>query len=288
MDNFSLMLRLKALTRKSDLLAAFKRFKAATENELGHRLLRFRSDNGGEFVSHAFTNYLREHGLAREKLPLYSLQSNGVAECMNHSIVESIISLNQAGAPKDLWAEALQAFVFFKNHSPHAALLGKVPLATWRGRPVCVDMLRVWGCRAWHTVTHGRSKLDDKAVPLVFIRYDGNTTAYQHLDPASRKIVRSCDARFVEHEFPLRESPAPLSGVPQQAVTPDFDLVISPGIVAAAAPERQPHTPTSPAVAHAVPRAPAHAQSELLFQTSPPTRPHLKRTAALPPSPRLA
>ncbi|GAA5822787.1 hypothetical protein JCM3770_000004 [Rhodotorula araucariae] len=151
-------------------------------------------------------------GIARETPPPYSPQSNGVAECVNRSIVEGIISLlNQAGAPKDLWAEALQAFVSVKNRSPHAALLGKVLLATWQSRPVCVDMLRVWGCRAWHTATHGRSKLDDTAVPLVFIRYDG-TAAYRFLHPASRKIVRSRDARFVEHEFPLRESPAPSPG----------------------------------------------------------------------------
>ncbi|GAA5825924.1 hypothetical protein JCM3770_000127 [Rhodotorula araucariae] len=146
-------------------------------------------------------------------------------------------------------------------------------------------MLRVWGCRAWHTVTHERIKLDHKAVPLIFIGYDGDTAAYRLLDPASRKIVRSRDARFVEHEFPLRESPAPSSGVPQQAVTPACDLFISPGVVAAAASERQPHTPTPPAAARAVPPAPARAQSELLFQTPPPACPHLQRAAAPPPSP---
>ncbi|GAA6053978.1 hypothetical protein JCM3770_002401 [Rhodotorula araucariae] len=138
-------------------------------------------------------------------------------------------------------------------------------------------MLRVWGCRAWHTVTHGRPKLNDEAVPLVFIGYNGDTAAYRLLDPASRKIARSRDARFVEHKFPLRKSPTPSSGVPQQAVTPTFDLIISPGVVVAAAPERQPHTPTPPAAARAVPPAPARAQSELLFQTPPPAHPHLER-----------
>ncbi|GAA5829779.1 hypothetical protein JCM3770_004202, partial [Rhodotorula araucariae] len=256
-DDFSRMLWVEPLARKSDVLAAFMRFKPAAENESGHHLQRI-----GPITA-----------------------SNGVAERVNRSIVEGIISLlNQAGAPKDLWAEALQAFVFIKDRSMHAALLGRVPLATWRGRPVRVDMLRVRGSQGL-AQRHGRSKLDDKAVPLVFIGYDGDIAAYQLLDPASHKIVRSRDARFVEHEFPLRESPTPSSGVPQQAVTPAFDLVISPGVVAAAAPEHQPHTPTPPAAAHAVPPAPARAQSELLFQTSPPARPHLERAAAPPLSP---
>ncbi|GAA5830813.1 hypothetical protein JCM3770_004322, partial [Rhodotorula araucariae] len=94
-----------------------------------------------------------------------------------------------------------------------------------------------------------------------------DAAAYGLFDPASRKIVRLRDTRFVEHGLPLRELPAPPSGVPQQAVTPTFDLVISPGVVAAAAPERQPHTPTPPAAACAVPPAPARAQSEVLFRT---------------------
>ncbi|GAA6050259.1 hypothetical protein JCM3770_002758 [Rhodotorula araucariae] len=115
------------------------------------------------------------------------------------------------------------------------------------------------------------SPLNNKAVPLVFIGYNGNTAAYRLLDPAFRKIVCSRDG-FVEHEFPLRKSPAPPSAVPQPAAAPAFDLVISPGVVAANAPE--PHTPAPPAGACAIPPAPARAQSELLFRTPPPVRPH--------------
>ncbi|GAA5892179.1 hypothetical protein JCM16303_003860, partial [Sporobolomyces ruberrimus] len=171
---------------------------ALVENESGKKTTRFRSDNGGEFVSHAFDSFLAEHGIKRETPPPYSPQSNGVAERVNRTIVEGLISLlSQAGAPKDLWAEALQAFVFVKNRSPHAALDGKVPLSVWRDCPVSVLMLRVWGCGAWHTVTNDRSKLDDKAIPLVFVGYDGDTTAYRLFDPETRKMIRSRDTRFV-------------------------------------------------------------------------------------------
>ncbi|GAA5829977.1 hypothetical protein JCM3770_000360, partial [Rhodotorula araucariae] len=281
-DDFSRMLWVEPLARKSDVLSAFIRFKAAAENESGRRLRRFRSDNGGEFVSHAWNDYLHEHGIARETPPPYSPQSNGVAERVNRSIVEGVISLlNQAGAPKDLWAEALHAFVFVKNRSPHAALRGRVPLAAWRGRPVRVDMLRVWGCRAWHTVTNGRSKLDDKALPLIFVGYDGDTAAYRLFDPATRKVIRSRDARFLEHEFPMRETSSTTSAAPSQLITPVFDLVISPS--AAIDDLRAPHTPVPPVAARAAPPAPARAHSEFLVQTPPPARPSFDRAAAPPP-----
>ncbi|GAA5830367.1 hypothetical protein JCM3770_000664, partial [Rhodotorula araucariae] len=281
-DDFSRMLWVEPLARKSDVLSAFIRFKAAAENESGRRLRCFRSDNGGEFVSHAWNDYLHEHGIARETPPPYSPQSNGVAERVNRSIVEGIISLlNQAGAPKDLWAEAMHAFVFVKNRSPHAALRGRVPLAAWRGRPVRVDMLRVWGCRAWHTVTNGRSKLDDKALPLIFVGYDGDTAAYRLFDPATRKVIRSRDARFLEHEFPMRETSSTTSAAPSQLITPAFDLVISPS--AAIDDLRAPHTPVPPVAARAAPPAPARAHSEFLVQTPPPARPSFDRAAAPPP-----
>ena len=189
-DDHSRMLWVEALARKSDVFGAFQRFKAAAENESGKHIQRLRSDNGGEYTSHEFRDFLAEHGIHHEMPPSYSPQANGVAERINRTIVESLISLlNQAQAPKALWAEALLAFVFVKNRSPHAALAGGVPLAVWRGKPVRVDMLRVWGCRAYHTVTNGRAELDDKAVPLVFIGYDGNTATYRLFDPATRKTV---------------------------------------------------------------------------------------------------
>ncbi|GEM12750.1 gag-Pol polyprotein [Rhodotorula toruloides] len=183
-DDHTRMLWVEPLARKSDVFEAFVRFKAKVENESGRRIQRFRSDNGGEYMSRTFDDMLAEHGIIRESPPPYSPQSNGVAEPVNRSIVEGIVSLlAQAGAPKTLWAEALQAFVFIKNRSPHAALSGNVPLAVWRKRPARFDMLRTWGCRAWHTVTNGRSKLDDRAIPLIFVGYDGDTAAYRLYDP---------------------------------------------------------------------------------------------------------
>ncbi|GAA5921432.1 hypothetical protein JCM5296_000348, partial [Sporobolomyces johnsonii] len=91
------------------------------ETESGRKLQRFRSDNGGEYSSRAFRAYLDEHGVAFESPPPYSPASNGVAERVNRSILEGIRAmLHQAGADKSLWAEALLAFVFVKNRSPHA------------------------------------------------------------------------------------------------------------------------------------------------------------------------
>ena len=107
--------------------------------------------------------------------PPYSPQANDVAERINRTLVEGLISLlNQAQAPKVLWAEALLACVFVRNWSPHAALAGGVPLS---GVANLYGLTWVWSCRAYHNVTNRCAKLNDKAVPLIFIAYDGDTAA---------------------------------------------------------------------------------------------------------------
>ncbi|GEM12883.1 copia-type polyprotein, partial [Rhodotorula toruloides] len=282
-DDHTRMLWVEPLARKSDVFEAFVRFKAKVENESGRRIQRFRSDNGGEYMSRTFDDMLAEHGIIRESPPPYSPQSNGVAERVNRSIVEGIVSLlAQAGAPKALWAEALQAFVFVKNRSPHAALSGNVPLAVWRNRPARVDMLRTWGCRAWHTVTNGRSKLDDRAIPLIFVGYDGDTAAYRLFDPVTRKTIRSRDTRFVEDEFPLLASRTAESS-PAQAIEP-ADIVVT--AARDDPPLGVPPAPVTPAAPPAVtPRAPArHGLEHVTPFTPAPPRPDFARASAPTPS----
>ncbi|GEM05987.1 hypothetical protein Rt10032_c01g0004 [Rhodotorula toruloides] len=278
-DDHTRMLWVEPLARKSDVFEAFVRFKAKVENESGRRIQRFRSDNGGEYMSRTFDDMLAEHGIIRESPPPYSPQSNGVAERVNRSIVGGIVSLlAQAGAPKALWAEALQAFVFVKNRSPHAALSGNVPLAVWRNRPARVDMLRTWGCRAWHTVTNGRSKLDDRAIPLIFVGYDGDTAAYRLFDPVTRKTIRSRDTRFVEDEFPLLASRTAESS-PAQAIEP-ADIVVT--AARDDPPLGVPPAPVTPAAPPAVtPRAPArHGLEHVTPFTPAPPRPDFARASA--------
>ncbi|GAA6025248.1 hypothetical protein JCM10207_006239 [Rhodosporidiobolus poonsookiae] len=286
-DDYSRMLWVEPLARKSDVLAAFNRFKAIAENESGLRIQRFRSDNGGEYISNAFRDLLAEHGIVHEPPPPYSPQSNGVAERVNRSIVEGIIAfLSQSGAPKELWAEALLAFTFVKNRSPHAGIGGAVPLSRWRGRPARVDMLRVWGCRAWHTVTKGRSKLDDKAIPLIFVGYNGDTAAYRLYDPHSKRTLRSRDTRFVENEFPFltfSSSHASPSGV----ITP-ADQGLSPVREAGAMPARHAQPSTPAAHAPAMPAAPARPRHESVMPVTPPPRlDYARAVAPSPPAPPI-
>lgn len=222
LDDYTRRLWGFAITRKSDVYETFRLWKLQVENETGQRIKGFRSDNGGEYLSSAFVSLLEESGIDHSFTVPYTPEQNGRAERANLSIVEGVLAmLHDSGLPRELWAEAASTFIDVKNLCPHAGIRNKIPNAQWFSLTPDTSALRAFGCRAWMTVHHPhRDKLNDKAVPRIFVGYAKQEKAYRLYDPATSLIVISRNVKFVEHEFPLAaHSPAPLLP-PSSASTP--------------------------------------------------------------------
>ncbi len=52
----------------------FKAYKALVDNQIGMKIKTLQSDNGGEFVSKNFDEFLRECGIQRQTSALYTPQ----------------------------------------------------------------------------------------------------------------------------------------------------------------------------------------------------------------------
>ena len=72
----------------SEVFGYFQEFKAMVEKETCLQIKCLQSDNGGEYTSHAFLDFLKRNGIVRHKSCRYTLQQNGVAERKNHHIAE--------------------------------------------------------------------------------------------------------------------------------------------------------------------------------------------------------
>ena len=81
------------LRQKSDVFQTFKKWKCLVENETGKKLKCLRSDNGGEYCSTEFEEYCSSNGIHRQKTVPRTPQENGVAECMNSTIIEHARSM---------------------------------------------------------------------------------------------------------------------------------------------------------------------------------------------------
>ena len=92
-DDFSRKVWVYVLKSKREVFEKFVEWKALVERQSECKIKVFRSDNGGEYTSKRFDEFLCIHGIARHTSAPYTPQQNGVAECANRTIVEMARSM---------------------------------------------------------------------------------------------------------------------------------------------------------------------------------------------------
>src|SRR4051812_22532939 len=101
----------------------FKEWKAMVENQRGWKVKALRSDNGREYTSTEFKEYLALHRIKHQLSIPRQPKQNGVAERMNRTLLERARSIRlQADMPEGLWAEAVNHAAFLINRSPSTAI----------------------------------------------------------------------------------------------------------------------------------------------------------------------
>jgi len=159
------------------------------------------SDNGGEYVSHAFKALHDENGTTHQITVPDTPQQNGVAERLNRILVEMARTMmRHKDVDQDLWADAIKTAVHIKNRVTSRALhVGKTPFELWTGNQSNVSHMRVFGSKFW-VVLH-KSQIDgkfgDKAAKGVFSGYPDGSKAYKViLDDG--KVVKARSVVFAE------------------------------------------------------------------------------------------
>ena len=103
---------------KDQVFQCFVEWKALVEKATKKKIRTFRTDNGGEYTSSQFENYLKAEGIRHELTVPKTPQQNGVAECLNRTLVEMARSmLLDSKLPKKF-----PTAVYLRNRSPVKAL----------------------------------------------------------------------------------------------------------------------------------------------------------------------
>ena len=120
------------LRNRSDILEAFKNYKLKAEKQTGQRIKKLRTDNGREYLSNAFKDFLRSEGISHQLSVEYTPQQNGVAERKNRTLVEMArCMMLQGNLPQSLWAEAVNAATYIRNRCATKSLNGETPFEAW-------------------------------------------------------------------------------------------------------------------------------------------------------------
>ena len=117
-------------------ISAFSHIGASlVENSTGCKLKTLRSDNGGEYTSAEFTDYLKQEGIRHELTIPKTSEQYGVAERMNRTLVEMVRSMpSDLKAPSRFWAEALSTAAYLRNRCPTKAVEGMTPIEALTGK----------------------------------------------------------------------------------------------------------------------------------------------------------
>ncbi|RVW82846.1 Retrovirus-related Pol polyprotein from transposon TNT 1-94 [Vitis vinifera] len=103
-DDFTRFCWLYPISNKSDVYATFVKFEILVEKQFSYPIKQLQSDNGGEYCSTIFKQFLSDNGIFYRISCPYTSQQNGLTERKNRHIVEmELILLAQSGLPKKFW-----------------------------------------------------------------------------------------------------------------------------------------------------------------------------------------
>ena len=115
------------------------------EKSSGRELKVLRSDNGGEYTSERFTEYLRSEGVTHERTVPRTPEQNGVAKRLNRTLIEMTRSmLTGSNLPQKFWAETLSTAAYLRNRSPTKAVERMTPFEAFHGKKPNVKNLRAF------------------------------------------------------------------------------------------------------------------------------------------------
>ncbi|GKB73584.1 retrotransposon protein, putative, ty1-copia subclass [Tanacetum coccineum] len=174
------------------------------ENQLGKTIKALRSDQGGEYISQEFKNYLKACEIFQQLTPPYTPQHNGVSERRNRTLLDMVRSMmNLTTLPLSFWDYALESATCILNMVP-TNKLDKTPYGLWYGKVPNLSYLKVWGCEAL-VKRDTLDKLQQGFVKCIFIGYLNETMGYYFYFPPKNKIVVARYAKFLEKNLLSQE-----------------------------------------------------------------------------------
>jgi len=118
-DGFLHYVRVKPIRSKDEASKVLKEWITCSKIETGEKANLLRTDGGGEYMGMEFQEWLRSREMHHEVTNANTPQENGVAECLNRTILEMMRTImHKSDLPKNLWPFAAQYTQEIVNRLP--------------------------------------------------------------------------------------------------------------------------------------------------------------------------
>lgn len=120
---------------KRDVFERFKAGKALVDKESGHKVKVLRSDNGSEFMSKSFEDFLKAYGIQHQIPATYTPQQTIMVERTNCTLVEIARDMLHAQSlPYDLCVEVVFNAAYTRIGCHTCVVASMTPQEAWSGR----------------------------------------------------------------------------------------------------------------------------------------------------------
>jgi len=117
-DDYNRWTWVKFLRSKDCAYDVFSSFCTQIQSEKEMKILKVRSDHGGEFENEPFETFCVKHGIVHEFSSPRTPQQNGVVERKNRPLQEMARTMiHEDNLAKHFWAEAVNTYVISKIES---------------------------------------------------------------------------------------------------------------------------------------------------------------------------
>ena len=119
LDGHSHYLKVVLLKSKNKAEEQLKSLIECAEVETGCCVNFFRSDGGGEYFSDSLKKYFKLHGVHYELTNPDTSQENGLAEWVNHTILNMVYTMiKESNLPESFWSYAVNYATYILNRVP--------------------------------------------------------------------------------------------------------------------------------------------------------------------------
>jgi transposase InsO family protein len=146
-DDYSRFTWLYPLLNKSDVYQCFVKFTLLVENLFSSKIKQLQTNNGGEYTSALFKQFLAQHGIFHKLTCPYTSQQNGIAERKHRHIMEMRLTLlAQSGLSPKYWVDSFLTAIFLINRLPSPILKNESPFSKLFKKSPDYTNLKAFGC----------------------------------------------------------------------------------------------------------------------------------------------
>jgi len=213
-DDYSRCTWLFLMKHRSELFHIFQSFFNEIKTQFGVSIRVLRSDNGREYLSHSFKQFMASHGILHQTSCAYTPQQNGVAERKNRHLIETTRTLLIHGAVLEhFWGDVILTACYLINRMPSSVLKNNIPHSILFPHDSLHPLpLRVFGSTCFvHNFSPGLDKLSPRSHKCVFLGFTRSQKGYKCFSPFLNRYFVSADVTFDEFSLYFKSQTSPLT-----------------------------------------------------------------------------